>query len=313
MLSLKSLFVRQIHGMALATGFSIWRARQQNVRRILMLHGVGPEDELSAESLDQGLAWLATRFPIVPLADLIDGVTTGRRSQGEVAITFDDGLRCHLEQAYPVLVRRNTPATFFVCPGLMESRCWLWNHEARTRLQRLDRSSLQGLVTRWGAPSASVETIVDWMKTLEVSRRQTVEEAIRRLTTDFTPSDSERARFDPLTWADLASLDTRLVTIGSHTLLHPILPTLDDAALNFELRESRARLEERLGRSVNLFCYPNGSTDERVRAAAARVYGAAVTTECGHVHPGANLLRLPRFALSDRLPLLAWRLHRPTA
>jgi hypothetical protein len=64
---------------------------------------------------------------------------------------------------------------------------------------------------------------------------------------------------------------------------------------------------------VDFFCYPNGSNDGRVRAAAARVYGAAVTTESGIVDAAANMHRLPRIPATERLPLLAWRMHRPSA
>jgi peptidoglycan/xylan/chitin deacetylase (PgdA/CDA1 family) len=96
-------------------------------------------------------------------------------------------------------------------------------------------------------------------------------------------------------------------------MTHPILPTLDDSSLESELGESRAWLERRLGRPVELFCYPNGSADARVRLAAERVYEAAVTTEYGHVVGTRNLLRLPRVPVANRLSLMAWRMHRPLA
>jgi peptidoglycan/xylan/chitin deacetylase (PgdA/CDA1 family) len=94
---------------------------------------------------------------------------------------------------------------------------------------------------------------------------------------------------------------------------HPILPTLDDASLRWELHESRALLEARLRRTVDLFCYPNGSSDARVRAVARRTYRAAVTTQEGHVLAGVDPIAIPRIPVSSHLPLLAWRMLRPTA
>jgi peptidoglycan/xylan/chitin deacetylase (PgdA/CDA1 family) len=313
MASLRSRVVRPLHQAAFAAGLSTWLARSQPVRRIIMLHGIGPDEEVTTEAFDAGLGWLSARFRIVPLTEMLDSLAAGRPPQDELALTFDDGLRCHLEQAYPVLLRHQAPATFFVCPGLMEAGQWLWNHEARARLHRLDPASLPGHAQRWAAPSAEVENVIDWMKTLAPTLRQKIENEIRLATPGFMPSDRERARFDPLTWEDIGRLDPNLITIGSHTLMHPILTTLDDAELDFELRESRTVLEQRIGRSVDLFCYPNGSADDRVRAAAAKVYGSAVTTEYGHVAQGADRVRLPRIPVTDRLPLLAWRMHRPTA
>jgi peptidoglycan/xylan/chitin deacetylase (PgdA/CDA1 family) len=312
MASLKSRLVRPVHDAALRSGLSGWRARRQDVRRIVMLHGVGPKD-LPDDALDVCIGWLARHFRIVPLAELIDAHAARRPCDREIALTFDDGLRCHVERAYPVLLRHRAPATFFVCPGLIESRRWLWNHEARSRLERLVPAELTTLAARWGAPAGGVEAVVGWMKSLHTARRIDVEGRLREATPGFTPTREERERFDPLAWDDLARLDPSVVTIGSHTLMHPILPTLDDATLESELSDSRAMLENRLKRTVDIFCYPNGSTDRRVREAAARSYRAAVTTEYGNVHAGVGLLELPRIPVTSRLSLMAWRMHRPAA
>lgn len=55
--------------------------------------------------------------------------------------------------------------------------------------------------------------------------------------------------------------------IGSHTLSHPDLRLLDDAALATELRDSKAALEEIQGRPCRTFAYPYGLHDDRVVAA----------------------------------------------
>jgi peptidoglycan/xylan/chitin deacetylase (PgdA/CDA1 family) len=58
--------------------------------------------------------------------------------------------------------------------------------------------------------------------------------------------------------------------IGSHSVSHDALPTLSDAALAAELRDSKARLEQIAGRpgSVTSIAYPYGLYDARVIAAA---------------------------------------------
>jgi peptidoglycan/xylan/chitin deacetylase (PgdA/CDA1 family) len=57
--------------------------------------------------------------------------------------------------------------------------------------------------------------------------------------------------------------------VGSHTLTHPDLRTLDDAALASQLRESKTALETITGRPCRTFAYPYGAYDERVTAAVA--------------------------------------------
>jgi peptidoglycan/xylan/chitin deacetylase (PgdA/CDA1 family) len=49
-----------------------------------------------------------------------------------------------------------------------------------------------------------------------------------------------------------------LVTIGSHTVSHPSLPTLTQSAALAELRESKSKLETLLQREVTLFSFPYG-------------------------------------------------------
>ena len=79
-----------------------------------------------------------------------------------------------------------------------------------------------------------------------------------------------------MNWDDLRGLAERGIEIGSHTVSHPHLTRLSDAELDRELRDSRERLGDELGRPCSLVAYPYGEEDARVRAAARRAgYAAA--------------------------------------
>jgi peptidoglycan/xylan/chitin deacetylase (PgdA/CDA1 family) len=65
-------------------------------------------------------------------------------------------------------------------------------------------------------------------------------------------------------WDQLRELDQRGWEIGSHAVHHPLLSTLDDEQLAFELRESRRHIEEVLGKPCLTIAYPTGDHDERV-------------------------------------------------
>jgi len=171
----------------------------------------------------------------------------------------------------------------------------------------------RALVTRLSAPcSCEIEPIISWMKTLPLRERESVEVAIRDETCEFTPSPDQRQQYDMMSWRELQSLDPGCITVGSHTVNHPILSTLGPEELEFEMAESRRILEEKLQRPVDQFCYPNGSHNPGVVTAARRHYRVAVTTEPGFVRGGEDLLQLPRLGIVPQ-PLLSWRLHRFTA
>jgi peptidoglycan/xylan/chitin deacetylase (PgdA/CDA1 family) len=256
--------------------------------RILMYHGTPRRD---AAALERQLRLVSFAFPVVSL----DKLAAGNNGRARVALTFDDGLRSNVDIAYPVLRKLGLTATFFVCPGLVDREQWLWNHEARQRLLSLESPELQHLATLLGAPPR-VEAFIEWMKSLKIAVRRRVEEQIRAATPHFKPSAAEREEFDLAGWEELARLDPSVVTIGSHSMTHPILTSLSPEETEAETRDSRMAIEKRLDRTVSLFCYPNGDLNDGALQSARRYYRSAVTVEAGRLDGEVDPHRLPRYA-----------------
>jgi peptidoglycan/xylan/chitin deacetylase (PgdA/CDA1 family) len=82
--------------------------------------------------------------------------------------------------------------------------------------------------------------------------------------------------------------------IDSHTLTHPDLTTLDDAALAHELAGSKAEIERRFGQRAEFFCYPAGRYDARVAAAVEAAGYRAATTEHDGLATGGDPFALKR-------------------
>jgi peptidoglycan/xylan/chitin deacetylase (PgdA/CDA1 family) len=86
--------------------------------------------------------------------------------------------------------------------------------------------------------------------------------------------------------------------LGAHTITHPDLRTLDNAALEREVAGSRAAIQRRFGVPVAFFCYPSGGYDERVIAAVRRAgFRGATTTDPGIATP-EEPFRLKRVRVS---------------
>jgi peptidoglycan/xylan/chitin deacetylase (PgdA/CDA1 family) len=103
-----------------------------------------------------------------------------------------------------------------------------------------------------------------------------------------------------MTWDELRGLAARGVEIGSHTISHPHLPRLGEAAIERELVESKAHIEAELG-SCRLLAYPYGEHDERARR-AARAAGYVASFAVPRFRSAARELRgdvhaLPRVGL----------------
>lgn len=294
------------------SGAAARRARAIRQPRILMYHIVG-DAELSVREFEWQMRFLRDYFEPISLGSLVDRLQAGTTTGREVALTFDDGVQNQFTVAWPLLQTHQVPATFFVCPSLIESGDWLWRTELRMRLNVLGSARLTDAARSAGCKATEVEAIMEWTKELPMDARRAFERDIRTHTPDFMPPRAQMGSHAPLTWAQLRQLDGNLITIGSHTRTHPILPTLTEPMLQDEIAGSRLALEEKLDRRVDLFSYPNGANNPAVVEMARRHYRAAVTTRQGLVVQGSDRFLLPRISAADNRAAFTRRLHRPTA
>ncbi len=97
-----------------------------------------------------------------------------------------------------------------------------------------------------------------------------------------------------LSWSELSELAATGFEIAAHGVTHTPFDRLDDASLERELRESRATIEDRLGRPCRLLAYPNGTSSQRVRLASARQFDAGFGTVLGYSDVNQDLFNLWR-------------------
>src|SRR5262245_1284756 len=113
-------------------------------------------------------------------------------------------------------------------------------------------------------------------------------------------------------WNAARQLERKGFQIGSHTMSHPRLATLDPAACAHELLKSRSLREDRLGHEVRHLSYPFGSFNDRVRSMAAETgYRSACSTQKGLSGPNDDHLALHRIPVKGQDSLLDFicRLH----
>lgn len=86
-----------------------------------------------------------------------------------------------------------------------------------------------------------------------------------------TPTSYDHMGWDHLRWA----ISNPRYEVFSHTMTHPRLTDLSDAALDQELRVSKEELEKNLVRPSPFLAYPFGAHDRRVIEAAKKYYQMA--------------------------------------
>ena len=107
----------------------------------------------------------------------------------------------------------------------------------------------------------------------------------------------------PVTWSMLAEMhESGLVTLGAHTVTHPLLTGQNQEQIEYELGYPLQLFQDRLGFVPRHFAYPGGEWNETVEAAVRRYYITAVVGGGTCVAPADfNPYRIPRVAvrLSD--------------
>ena len=111
----------------------------------------------------------------------------------------------------------------------------------------------------------------------------------------------------PMSWDELRSLAEAGWEVGSHTVTHPRLTSLEDGLLDAELRDSRLECSERMGEPCTSIAYPYGDHDDRVVAATARAGYEWGATLPGRL-PRAQPLRWPRIGVYNSDDLGRFRL-----
>lgn len=276
---------------------------------ILIFHRVLPQpdplfpNEVDARRFDRMMAMVAAGFNVLPLQQAAAALARSELPAPALAITFDDGYADNHAIALPILRRHGLSATVFVSTGFLDGGR-MWNDTVIECIRRCAHERLD-----LGPVGIDIEFSLDSM----AARRRAIEQVLR-LIKYKTPAEREpllgtlhRICGRPALPDDLMmsreqvkALHRAGVTIGAHTVHHPILCTLDDAAARTEIETSRNELRCLIDDPIETFAYPNGRPgkdyDER-HVAIARGLGfkAAVSTAKGVSVPGDDVLQLKRY------------------
>jgi len=280
---------------------------------VLMYHRVGPEERdlqhlrVRDDRFVEHLATMRRYADIVPLTDVL---TPARRRR--VAITFDDGYADNLHVAEPLLAQHDAPATVFVAIDPVEAGNGFWQDQLAALVldgdHRRDRLDVEVAGERLQADLGSPEQREAAYRAVHTRvRRRPPEEIVATLDAVAAqlgvPLDS--LDVPPTLQPDeVRALDASIVVdVGSHTLRHPFLSALDEAAQRREIFESRTRLEAWTGRPITTFAYPYGVAeafdDTSVTLAREAGYRLAVTGVRGRVTRFTSPHRIPRRFVGD--------------
>ena len=278
-----------------------------NMPRIIMYHGLS-DAGLTIKCFEEQIIFFKRMFRIVSLEELISNVSINNVDR-IIALTFDDALRNIYKYIYPILLKHRIPATIFVCPGLVEEQKWLWNNEARVRLQYINEKSNDIFKNVFNMHGSSVEGIIENMKIMQFAERENIGSKILKYSASYFPTEGQKYLYDVMSWYELNNMDLKLITVGSHTIHHPSLFSLDEKQIEYEIRDSKYLLENKLKCNIDYFCYPYGHQNKIMREIVRKYYKGAVSTVNGLIAPDDDLYNLKRISGGQNISLFIWRLY----
>lgn len=229
-----------------------------------------------------------------------------------ILLTCDDGLLNVLTDMLPILREEEMPCLFFVTGASAgDSRAMLWYEELF--LLFLDARpgtfdiSCEGIRIQGKLGSLPERRAVWWGAVKELSRAELEKRNsfLRECCAYFALeawSDRDSwdmawvRRFGLLTATELRELSAGGMTIGAHTLSHPMLSLAPPELAQAEISESKERIESALGTTVWAFAYPFGDP-ESVNGEVVKMTQNAGFEAAFMNFGGGFGTRLPQFSL----------------
>jgi peptidoglycan/xylan/chitin deacetylase (PgdA/CDA1 family) len=211
------------------------------------------------------MAFLARHFHVIGPEDLA-GLTDAPKGR-HVLVTFDDGYRDNFETAFPVLRAQGVRATFFVTAGFLDDGLLAWWDEIAWMVRHATRSRLpagEWLKTELSTDNihleATIHALLKQYKSLDATRCADFVSWLAQATgSGRCPPDDARKTW--MTWDMVREMRAAGMTIGGHTVHHPVLSRLGPEQQAAEVIGTGERLRAELGEPMRWFAYPVGGRD----------------------------------------------------
>ncbi|RBP25687.1 polysaccharide deacetylase [Marinobacter pelagius] len=245
--------------------------------KILMYHRVSDninERALAVELFRKHINIIKKDFHPMTLRSLLEANENGAIPNNAVALTFDDGYSDFAEQAFPILRDAKVPATLFVTTGFVDRDIWLWPDQIRYAIDNTNKHVLNHPAFHEqfyvkSNPKRIWNIFADYcLKIQNDEKIDLIEELFSSLEVHF-PEKAPK-EYEAVSWDQIKRMVADGLDVGSHSNSHPILTKVHQDQLISELETSKKILEKKLGRTIDIFCYPNGQDsdfDENIKSA----------------------------------------------
>lgn len=230
----------------------------------------------SKDLFEKIIKWLVAReYRFISIKELDSFINNKQKHPKQVFISFDDGWKGNIELVESI-EKYKVPVTIFIATGALKEGNYWWEYS---------------LIKGQGKYSG-INKVEEFKKLEEDAFREKLE----------ILKNNYFLKRSCITLEELEKMsENEFITIGSHTVTHPILIRCSVESQTHELKESKRILTQWLNKEIKYLAYPNGDyNEETIEAAKKCGYSLGFTTnpgriDVGNVHP----FIIPRNALYD--------------
>ena len=306
---MRTLFAACFHYSGLV-GLGRWLIQRQGPRLIILNYHTATGGDLR-----QHLLYLQRYYRVLHLEQALEELFAPELSPAQdrrtpLVITFDDGYYDNYTECFTLASELHIPLTLFLIPGYIETgnRFWWLEPDHLVTHTHIRKVTMAGqtyhLHTSEGRAALAqvIDTHIRFAPSVQ-EREAYLQEVYQLLAVPYAVMLAEKSSL-PFSWAELETMQgCEWISFGGHTMHHPLLSYLADAnEAEYEVRESRLQLEQRLQSPIRSFAYPVGKSEDireqGVRSVQKAGYAWAVTTIPGLNTPNSNPYLLHRFGVN---------------
>ena len=266
-------------GLCLITLGFVKRAKQEILKNnyITGIYFHNPSKRL----FEKCVKWLINnKFTIITSNQLID-IIQGKIPMplNAVWLSIDDGWKENMTNVLPFAVENKIPITFYISTEPVEFSGFFWWTLAEKFQYLLPMPYREDLSKLWKIP--------------EIERLNIINEVKQKM-----PNGYFREAMNIQELKEISIYD--FLTIGSHTVNHVITINCSNDELDYELSESKKKLEYWTGKTVNTFSYPNGDySGKEISYLMKNGYVMAAVQDDEFITSKTNIYKVPRFSIGE--------------
>lgn len=269
----------------------------------------------SPEEFKKQILYIRGRFNVISLDQLLDYCSgNDNLKPNSLLLTFDDGYKDNVLNAFPILKSLGIPAIVFPVTGFIDSDSIPWEDRLSYLFHRVPKDEIiidNNERYSLRSPEEKEHSIWQFCKKLKLinpdKRDDIIEDFFNRYKIDKheMQETAHSISMGYMTTDDIRYWNDHGIDFGIHSVSHAHLTTLNEKEIYEEMSESKRALEDIFKKPINAFAYTygrKGDFNEVTRSTLKRA-GIAIGMifEPGINRPDTDFLELYRIGVAGNI------------